>query len=55
MGRPRWWWLEDTEYYLPEMKFQRRRQKALGRVVLKVAKAVGGPYLRCPRLSDGST
>jgi hypothetical protein len=56
MGRPRVRWLEDSEYYLWDMKFQRWRQKAMGRVVwasvFKVAKAVGEPYLRWPRLSE---
>jgi hypothetical protein len=51
-GRPRWWWwwwwLEDTKYYLREMKFQRWRQKALGRVVWAFV-------LRWPRLSEGRT
>jgi hypothetical protein len=59
MGRPRWWWLEDIEYYLQEVKFQKWREKAVGRVVwafvIKVAKAVGGPYLRWPRLLESRT
>jgi hypothetical protein len=59
MGRPSWWWLEDTECCLREMKFQRWRQKAVGRVVwapvFKVDKVVGEPYLRWPRLSESRT
>jgi len=30
-GRPRFRWLEDAEKYLREMKFKRRRQRAVDR------------------------
>jgi hypothetical protein len=34
MGRPRWRWLGDNGIDLRELKFQRWREKAVGRVVL---------------------